>query len=193
VILSVFPCQIRAPPLEHACLRRFPATMGSGALVSTGRGKTVPQMCLHALHHASMHVDESGARLVSVGLAWLRLPPSDLFCMQGTLHVTLLRMSDEPPFALCDRVHRADFVSSAGQCTLCAPSPSPPPTNDPFAGAITITSGQTVFGSTVNATRETGEPVPGKDASASIWYRFSAPATAPAASGPFTATVSPEG
>jgi len=71
----------------------------------------------------------------------------------------------------------ADFVSSAGQCILCAPTPSPPPANDPFAGAIAITSGQTITGSTATATRETGEPVPGTGASASIWYRFTAPSS----------------
>lgn len=81
------------------------------------------------------------------------------------------------PIPCSDGIGCADFVSSAGQCILCAPTPSPPPANDPFAGAIAITSGQTITGSTATATRETGEPVPGTGASASIWYRFTAPSS----------------
>ena len=155
--------QIHAPPLELACSRRFPAAMGSVALVSPMlscaadivhcivRSRTAHVLQSTRKTQVTQHHDAPNCRLAT---------PSSLFRIL--------------PYVVC----RADFVSSAGQCILCAPSPSPPPANDLFAGAITITSGQTLSGSTATATREPGEPVIGPRAYATIWYRFSAPASA---------------
>lgn len=52
-----------------------------------------------------------------------------------------------------------------------------PPTNDPFAAAITIAgTTPTVTGSNVLATRETGEPLhAGKSGGRSVWWKWTAP------------------
>ncbi|HEX7998761.1 MAG TPA: NF038122 family metalloprotease [Pyrinomonadaceae bacterium] len=60
-----------------------------------------------------------------------------------------------------------------------APPPPPPPANDNFASAqdISICSSSTT-GSTISATRETGEPSPWTyGGEGSIWYRWQAPAS----------------
>jgi hypothetical protein len=57
-------------------------------------------------------------------------------------------------------------------------SMSPSPSNDLFASAISLVGHQIlVAGSTINATREPGEPVyPGPTGEASVWYKWQAPA-----------------
>ena len=59
------------------------------------------------------------------------------------------------------------------------PPPPPPPANDSFSAATNLTSLEATDGTTVGATRESGEPShvgAGAGGQASIWYRWTAPA-----------------
>ena len=54
-------------------------------------------------------------------------------------------------------------------------TPAPPPNNN-FANAITIQAGQTLTGSNVTATKESGEPnLPFNNGGKSVWWKFTAP------------------
>ena len=57
------------------------------------------------------------------------------------------------------------------------PPPAPtPPANDNFANAVALNALTGTNGTTVGATRETGEPSHGPGSARSIWYRWTAPA-----------------
>jgi subtilisin family serine protease len=75
---------------------------------------------------------------------------------------------------------RVAAVNSAGQSpytSAVTATPAAGLSNDDFQDAATV-SGSTVSGSTANATRQLGEPAHGgTGGSASIWYRWTAPAT----------------
>ena len=94
------------------------------------------------------------------------------------------RLRNDPDVLIVepDRPVRAIGGITAAQAGTQAPDPAPKVTsvaNDPFAGAQEISgAGGTVSGTTVGATREAGEPAHGgQGASASIWYRWTAPST----------------
>jgi len=77
--------------------------------------------------------------------------------------------------------YRVAAVNSAGQGAWSATAtgiPQPAQLNDDFEGPVVIaTTPGSVTGTTVGATRQTGEPTHGGyGASASIWYRWTAPA-----------------
>jgi hypothetical protein len=76
----------------------------------------------------------------------------------------------------------ACFAAFAVFVVFAAPAQAAPPSNDSFANAITLPAAPSPTpGTTVEATRETGEPQHHDDSTtsqASVWYRWTAPASA---------------
>jgi len=73
---------------------------------------------------------------------------------------------------------QATVTLTAGEQVVCTFSNRlAPPANDDFANAQVLNGASgTTTGTTVNATRETREPVPGLNPTRSVWYRWQAPA-----------------
>jgi len=70
------------------------------------------------------------------------------------------------------------YVGTEACTPVTCPPPPPPPVNDAFAAATVLTGASgTLTGTTVNATKELGEPYHGFGSGASVWYRFVASAT----------------
>ena len=107
----------------------------------------------------------------------------------------IARLKDNPDVILVEPDRPVQLIGGVTAAQAGTQDDSTPPpwktqaaANDPFAGAQVITGNSgTVAGTTVGASRETGEPGHGgAGASASIWYRWTAPSSG-------TLTVTTEG
>jgi hypothetical protein len=111
----------------------------------------------------------------------------------GLTALTLVAENDESPEGLTSQVRFAavsgttyviqvtGYADAQGSIKLGIKAGPPPPANDAFANAVTLTTGVAAAGTTQGATLQASEPVPqgvvAADYQGSAWWAWTAPAT----------------